>query len=475
MNRNRQSAPYQTRGLRSLTVDSRPFVSILCFCTPILLVPSLAVRSIIILILGVLIFSYEMALKLPVPMTPGTLLWLGSTLSYIVGGIVSKFLFEQTNDFGLVYLDSALLYLGLGLASYAFGMLLVGKPSQRDAKKITGLHFTPARIIVVVLLFILPVVGRTLVDDSSAIYSNLIIGALQSIEIFPTILFSVYLLQPRRVWWLGLLLLAASLALPWEDMLVGYGRMKLPFAIITLIFTYMSLVWYSGKRISLQAKLLLMLSPIFIFVFFTITSSYRQQIEFDRGTTEEYRSEIISQSVRELTRIDSILTIIEPLITRLIEKPSLELLGWIENDRIEQVGWTHEDTKQVILTWIPKAFFPDKGVGYGRDIMEFYGLSSASNNIPVTILTDAYRRGGVFGVMSMYFLMGVASTTIASKLQGSWGTLGLILAIFFASLHFLIYSEDVLEVIKLYIYRLPSSGLVIYAFLRATRIRGFED
>lgn len=458
-----------------IAFDSRPFIATLLFCVVILFIPSLYVRAVIILVLGIQISSYERVLGLPIPVTPGTMLWLGSTLSYVIGGIGSHLFFRQANDIGLPYLENALLYLGLGIASYAFGLLLVGQhlgPSARDTKRLFGLNLSPARISIFTSLFVLPVVGKSLDFGGSSfdVYYNLVIGPIQSIEHIPMIMFAFYLLQPRRIWWLGLLLLAASLAVPWEDMLVGYGRNKLPYAIMILILTYMTLVWYSDKRISLQFKLLIFILPIAIIIFFSIVSIYREEVRFQRDTIGNERIEILQQSVNEFTQASDVLATIEPILTRFIEKPSLELLSWAENGEIEKVGWTFEDTKQVVLSWIPKVFFLEKGEGYGRDIMEYYGLSPSWNNIPVTILTDSYRRGGVFGVMSMYFLMGLASTAIVLKLQPRWGVLGLTLVLFFALQHFRIYSEDVLEVIKLYVYRLPSSGFAIYAILYLSKI-----
>lgn len=450
--------------------------AVLFLGTGILLIPSLYVRAAIILIWGVLIFTYERYLDLPVPVTPGTMLWFGSTLSYVIGGIGTKLAFGQPEELGLPYLNSALLYLGLGLASYAFGLLLAGLhlgKVTRFKDNLSTLSVHPAAIWLVTALFILPVLGKTVAirGGSFDIYYNLIIGALQSIEKVPMILLAFYLVQPRHRWGLGLLLLGATLAIPWDGILVGYGRNKLPFALIALLLTWLALVWFSGQRISARTKLLILLLPIGLIIFFAINTAYRNQVRFQSDFTTEERLQFIDESITATTQSENVITAsIRPLLTRLVEKESLELLGWAEKGQIVQAGWTLSDTEQVILAWIPKFLFKDKGEGYGRDIMEYYGLSSASNNIPVTILTDAYRRLGVVGVLGIYFLMGIASTTVALKLMAHWSALGLVLVLFFALLHLTIYSSDMLEVLKLYIYRLPSSGLVIYAILRLTKM-----
>ena len=90
-----------------------------------LMVPWLPLRAVVIVGWGVLIFTYERYLNLPVPVTPGTMFWFGCTLSYVVGGLgtdlvdrslATNFLYAaESAGFGMRYLDSALLYLGLGL------------------------------------------------------------------------------------------------------------------------------------------------------------------------------------------------------------------------------------------------------------------------------------------------------------------------------------------------------------------------
>lgn len=463
------------------------FLVLLLIGILVLFIPSLPLRAAVIIGWGGLIFSYERYLGLPVPASPGTMLWFGSTLSYVVGGLGTDLIYEQlgTNflynelpGFGLRYLESTLLYLGLGLGSYAFGLWLAGQrlgPAVHRRDVVFELTFRKASVWLVGLLYLLPVLGKG-VDSSSetgtpTVYYNLIIGALMSIERVPMILLAFYLMRPHPRWWVGLLFLGAALTNPLGGILLGYGRAIIPWALVALVSVWLALVWYTGHRVSRRAKLLIALLPLCLVIFFGVSTAYRRQVGLDRTLTLEERLQIAQESSAQFARSENVvIDTIGPFVNRLLELPSLELLGWAESGLIEPAGWTLGDSKQVLLAWIPKTFFPEKGKGYGRDIMEFYGLCSSSNNIPVTLLTDAYRRLGLVGVLGIYFLMGVASTTLALKLLPRWGALGLVLVFYFALLHLTIYGSEVLEVFKLYVYRLPASGLVILVLLRLTRI-----
>jgi len=423
-----------------------------------------------------LIFTCERYLDLPVPATPGTMLWLGSTLSYVVGGLGTKLLYGSTFDAGLQYLDSALLYLGLGLGAYTFGVWLVGQgvgPLPRKRVTIFEQTLSTASVLLIATIFILPVLGRTVLSslEKSDSYNNLVIGALQSVESIPIILFAFQLRQRHSRWWTGLLFFAASLAIPFESILIGYGRVKLPFALIAMTSVWLALVWYDRERVPRRVKSFILLMPFAIILLFGITTSYRSQVNLDPTLTGEERLLAAQESARGLGASDNIVVYSTgQLLSRLVEAPSLELLGWAETRKIERTGWTLDDFKQVCFSWIPKVLFPEKGSGYGRDIMEYYGLSPSWNNIPVTILSDAFRRLGPAGVVGLYLLMGVVSTVIAVQIWPRWGALGSILVFFFAIQHLLLYSNDVLSVFTLYVYRLPTSSLVVYALLRLTHI-----
>jgi len=453
----------------------------ICVGSAALLIPSMVVRAVVIMGWGILIFTYERYLGLPVPASPGTMLWLGSMLSYVIGGLGTDLLYRYYGmnfiigfrlDLGLRYLDSALLYLGLGLGSYAFGLWLTGQilgPVSRQREVVSDLKFGNVSILLLGFLFILPQVIKDFISSSA--YNNLVIGALQSIEIIPMILFAFYLVRPHPRWWVGLLLLAAAMANSLSGILIGYGRAKFLIALVTVASVWLGLVLYMGKRISWKARLLIALLPLLIVLFFGFMTAYRQLQNYNRNTSLAERLQIAQESSLQFAQSRNIfIQSIGPLINRLVELSSLELLGWVENGNVKLVGWTLEDTKQVLLAWVPKVFFPEKGMGYGRDIMVYYGLSPSNDNRPVTLLADAFRRFGLAGVLGIYFFMGIASTIVAHRLMPHWGEMGLILVLYFGLLHLTIYSSEVLEVFKLYFYRLPSSALVIIIFLRISGI-----
>lgn len=462
---------------RSRTANSSEiYLAILLIGSAVLLIPSVPLRAAIILLWGYVIYHYERYLGLPAPVAPGTMLWMGSVLSYVVGGLGMRMFHPGELDAGMKYLDVALLYLGLGLAAYAFGLRLVGQRLGRiPTVRVYGndLRFSTPALWFLGAIFIVPVLVRSGITHSGTVdlYNNLIIGALQSIEAVPMIVLAFYLVQPKRHWWNGLVLLAATLAIPWEGIILGYGRIKLPLAIIAVTLTWLALRLLAGERVSRRAKIAIALLPFMLVLFFGVNTAYRERVGYSATLSPEERLLIAQESASMVTDSNNVLVSnIYPLVARLIEVPSLQLLGWAESGQIERVGWTLEDFKQVLLSWVPKTLYPEKGEGYGRDIMEFYGLSPAWNNIPVTILTDAFRRQGLLGVLGLYFMMGVLSTALALSLMPRWGALGLFLTIYFALLHFTIYSSDALEIFKLYIYRFPSSALIAYFLLRITQI-----
>lgn len=469
-----RSVPPEQVGFRSKRTDIL-FLAWLFSGSALLFAPSAELRSLIILSWGIFIFYFERGLGLPVPATPGFLFWLGNVLSYVVGGMGTNWFFES-GELGLRYLDRALLYLGLGLGAYTLGLSLVRQRHPRTTsqpKTVYELHFHPMSIVIVALLFILPVMGNYLLplSGTGGLYYNIVVGALQSIEQLPMILFAFYLLQNHWSWWALSLFLTASLAVPFEGILLGYGRSKMIFAVISLVLVWMGLMWYAGKRIPQRAKTILVAMPFLLMLFFGLATTYRETVAFDGELTLNERLRIAQSSMNTFALSgNSVIDSTGALLTRLVEAPSIELLHWAESGAIDLTGWTLGDLKQITLSWVPRTFFPEKGVGYGRDIMEYYGLSPSWNNIPVTVLSDSYRRLGLVGVLGLYFIMGVASTIIALKLIPQWRGLGLLLVFYFALNHLQLYSSDALSVFTLYVYRLPSSALVIYILLRFARI-----
>jgi len=448
----------------------------LCLATAGLFIPSVYVRAMMIIMIGTLIYMQERTLGLLVPASPGFSYWVTSFLSYVVGGIGTAVLYDARNGFGTRYLDSALLYLGLGMASYVVGMMLAGNPNKDDKqRKSTSINivFTTRSIVFFSGLFLLATIGMDIFRGSilGGLYYNLIIGALQSLEGLPPILLAFYLMQPGRKWRLALLLFSATFIVPFAGISIGYGRSKLLYAVLALLLIWISLKMHYQQRISRKAKLLILLAPIVATLFFGANTNYRVGVNLNSSLSIEERLQITQGSVSQIYHSsDLVMDTAGALVDRLIEKESLELIGRSEAGAIGQAGWTVRDLEQILFSWIPKTFYPQKGVGYGRDIMEYYGLCAPGNNIPATVLADAFRRSGVLGVVFLYFFMGLSSTAIATRLTQNWGILGILLAYYFAQLHLHLYTTDALYVFILYVYRLPSSALMIYALLRSSGI-----
>jgi hypothetical protein len=454
-------------------------IALLIFTTAALLIPSVYVRAIMIIVLGALTYLRERALGLMVPVSPGFAFWIGDSLSYVVGGIGTAVLFNVWDDFGIRYLGNALLYLGLGHASYIMGTWLCGNRVHPDMRKrrVTGeLTFNSFSICIIFALFVVPVIGMYYLKTAGfgKIYYNLVIGPLQSIQELPIILLAIYLIQSKPKLWVVFLLFGATFAVPFEGIIVGYGRMKLPFAVITLVLIWVSLKKKYEMKISSKEKWLLLITPIILVLLFAVNTKYRELVNLNPWLSTEERFQKIRDSSIDTFSIhyaDDIVTgMVGNLVDRLVEKESIELLNLSETGAIERVGWSLRDLKEILLSWVPQTFYPEKGKGYGRDIMEYYGLCAPSNNIPVTVLSDIFRRSGVLGVVLLYGFMGVLSTLIALKLTRHWGTLGMVLGFYFMVRHIALNSGDALGVLNLYIYRLPGSGLVIFALLFFTGI-----
>jgi len=444
----------------------------LCLTALCLFIPHIYARIIFFTVVGVIIFVCERSMKLLIPASPGFIFWFGNFVPYIIGGLGSIFVFKAWGESDIRSYENALFYLGIGFSFYTVGMLcahaFIASEKENGISQF-GLNINPLSVCIFSLIIILPVGLMTLIRGSSfePIYYNLIIGPLMSIEKLPVILLAIYLVQRNPRWWVITLLFIGALATSLEEISIGYGRQKIPITVVTLSMVYISMHLVYKKRISYFGKWVLFLSPFALIILFVINTIYRENINLNRLASMEEKEEALIYSSRELFHAGDIsIEYAFPLFDRLVEKESIELMNMVESGSIEKAGWTVGDIKQILLSWVPKIFYPEKGVGYGRDIMEYYGLCAPDNNIPVTVLADTFRRSGVVGIITLYFMMGVLSTSIALKLKGKYGAFGVVLAYYFALLHFELNNSDALSVITLYIYRFISSGLIIYTIMR---------
>jgi hypothetical protein len=452
-------------------------LSLWAFLTASLAIPSLFVRAVVLLAIGVLIYLEEDRLGLFVPASPGFLFWCGSYLSYVVGGLGTALLLDAWEDYGIRHLAVALPYLGIGFAAYYLGLRIVGgvvregAPIEANTKDLT---IGPRSAVLIALLFVVPVIARSLIhlDWVSLLYSNILIGALQSIEQLPILLMAIYVTQPRVRGWVAITLFVSAFAIPFQGMILGHGRNKLLLATFSFLVAWLSLQHLAGKKLSLKVRLLFIALSLVGVVYFGVISRYRQETRLDPTLTTEERLAILKHSTLALLygSDDVVGQTLGPLLSRLVERPSLELLNWAHTGEVERVGWSMEDIRQLLFSWVPKALFPTKGQGYRRDIMEYYGFTSGRASAPATVLTDAARRSGMMGVIFVYFLMGVASTLLALKVSRRGTSLAVLLAFYFALLHIALYSTDVLSIFLIYIYRFPSSTLVICVILWFTGI-----
>ena len=444
----------------------------LCLITACLFIPNVYAKIIVIIALGVFIFVCERKMKLLIPGSPGFIFWFGNFVPYIIGGLGSMFVVNAWGESDIRSYENALFYLGIGFSFYVVGMLCAHAfiASEKESGiSLLDININPLSVCMFSLIIMFPVVLMTLIVESSfeSIYYNLIIGPLMTIDKLPVILLAIYLFQRKPKWWVIILLFVGSLATSLGGISIGYGRQKIPIAVVTLSIVYISMHWVYKKRMPYLGKWLLFLSPFILIILFIINTVYRDNINLDHIASMEEKGEALIYSGRELFYAGNMsIESAFPLFDRLVEKESIELMNMAESGSIEKAGWTTGDIKQILLSWVPKIFYPEKGVGYGRDIMEYYGLCAPWNNIPVTVLADTFRRSGVVGVIMIYFMMGVLSTTIALKLKGKYGAFGVVLAYFFALLHLDLNNWDALSVFTLYIYRFISGGLVIYAIMR---------
>lgn len=448
-------------------------IQIIAVCAAIwfLLIPNPYSRSLIILAFGVLLYAWEKRLKMMVPASPGVMFWLGSVLSYIIGGVGQATLQNAWDDFGLRYLNDALLYLGIGFSSYLLGAWIAGaamtpktpRPLFREFK------FQDWKITVFCILFIAPVIFSSDARSVGTLYHNLITGAIQSIERTPLILLAIYLFVGRTRWWLIALLFCATFVVAIDGMMIGYGRSKMIFAVVTLVILWLALHQWEGIHLSKRSRLIIVFLPVLLFSYFGVMSVYRSSVGYDRGMAIEEREQILRESVLSTSSDGFVIDSLTLLTERLAQAEGLELLGRANSESFEKYGWTLADLKNILFSYVPKVFFPEKDQGLGRDIMEYYGFT-VLNNIPPTLLADSFRRSGILGVIVVYFLMGMLATCMTIFLNNCWGSIGPFLGLYLGISSMTFVSIDAVNLLQFYIYRVVSSGMVIVGLLYVTGI-----
>ncbi|UZR28735.1 hypothetical protein [Methylococcus mesophilus] len=446
---------------------------VLCGILCMLLIPFIFVRAFAIMLLGMLIYTHERQLKMLVPASPGFLFWFGNVLSYIVGGFGFAILADAWDDFGIRYLNDALFYLGIGLSCYVVGMWLGGvlKKQNTPINVFMDLKFSHVSIISISSVFLLTVLlggtGDSEMDVKSSYY-NIVIGSFQSIENIPLILLSIYLLQKHPKWWLVGILFCSKFVIAISGMSVGYGRNKLIFALLSISLTWLALHYWYGIKISNSAKLIILCLPFVVIIYFGIASTYRHSVKFDAYSSISERQEFLRESINSASSSNNfVIDSLTQFCERLVQAHGLELLGMAETGYIEYYGWTMNDLEQAIFVYIPKIWYKNKGNGLGSDIMVYYGFTEY-NHVPPTILADSFRRSGLFGVVIVYFVLGFVATTITIYFNNHWGSFGPLLALYVALSSTYFLSFDVMDIYTFYVYRIVSSGLVIYVLLRIT-------
>lgn len=451
-------------------------LAVLLFIDSVLLIPLMFVRIVAIILLGVLIYIHERQLKMLVPASPGFIFWLGNILSYIIGGVGLTLLLDGSDIFGIRYLNDALLYIGIGLSCYIVGMWLGGRLNKPNTPSnvFMDLNFSQTSVIILcALFFIAALMGgseETGTDYGHSVYYNLVIGSIQSIQILPLILLSIYLLRKKPYWWLIVLMLSSRFVIAIDGMLLGYGRNHLMDAVFVIALTWLALHFWRRINISNKGKLIFICLPFLVVIYFGILSTYRETIKFDRSLHISERKEILIEAARLSSSTNTFIKYtFTTLLNRLTQLEGLELFGMAESGVIKYSGWSGNDLEQAIFIYVPKTWYPNKGVGLGRDIMVEYRFT-VWNNIPATLLGDSFRRSGLVGMMIIYFCIGFFATTLTISLNNHWDSFGPLLALYLALSSYALVSYDVMSIYKFYFYRIISSGLVIYVLLRFTGI-----
>jgi hypothetical protein len=444
-------------------------------CILFLIIPNAYVRSLGILGIGIVIYRQEQSLNMPVPASPGFMFWFGNFLNYIFGALGYAILQDAWDDRGIRYIGPSLGYCGIGLSFYLLGIITVNNWMKRRKRNLpSGLFeefvFNRYSIVLLSCLFIFPVLvggGR-----SQTIYDNLVIGALQSIERLPSILLAIYLFKSKKVnYIISILLLLSSLSVGFEGLLIGYGRSKLLYAVSALVFVWLALHIWRNIKLSNKSKIIIFIVfPLLSFIFFGIVSQYRQAIQSysDFGINEslEVRREVLVSSAKSASLRNHLLDSLSDITFRFSEWYGLELIKMVDDNVVDLHGWNSIDVKNVLFSYFPRFLFRDKSKGLGRDIMRYYGLE-INNNIPPMLLTDAYRRSGILGIVFVYFIIGTISTFIAIKFIDRLGNIGLVLVfqISISMLNLTVY--DAISAFNFYIYRIPTTSLLIFIILKS--------
>ncbi len=458
-----------------MKVNTEREVIPLLFAALGLLIPSIYLRAAMILVLGVIIYRTERRLALLAPASPGTMFWFGNFMSYAVGGVGTGLIYDSWNDYGMCYLGDALLYIGLGLACYIIGMWIApsfvkNDMSWRDITK--DIQLKRRGFVILSAFFTLAVVVMHYFgfgyDD---LYGNLVIGAIQSIETLPIILAAIYLMRGGRGKWVVAMLCCSGLVTSLAGISMGYGRSKFIIIYIACVSVWLSLkLWYRIK-ITTKAKLTIMSIPLVLLIVFGFVTEYRELFQNQEDLSKGAKQEALAVANTTFWTSSNVITAsLGAIVSRANEVSGLELFGRAKNGEYEPYGFTFNDLKQIVLAWVPKKYFPEKGAGTGREIMVEYGFGEG--NIPPSLLGDTFRRSGISGVVCVYFFLGLLSTALAIKLKKCWGSFGIILSFYFALFFMQFHIFDVVGTFSIFIYRIPSSALVIYLVLRCSGILG---
>ena len=454
----------------------------LLFIDIILLIPFMVVRAVAIFLLGVLIYKHERQLKMLVPASPGFVFWCSNFASYIIGGVGLTILSSGKENFclsvtceeyiGLSYLNDGLFYLGIGLSFYLVGMWLAGLVNKPNTPSniFMDLNFSPATIMSISVIFFISTIagGNEEIDTDygHSIYYNLVVGSVASISYLPIILLSIYLLHKNKKWWLISMLFCSRFITSISGMILGYGRSLLIEAILALVLTWLALLFWRHIKITTKAKWRLISLPFLLLLYFGIASIYRDTAN-DRSLTNIERQEALTQSASSAGSSEFIINTLTQFCARAFQGHGMELFGMAETGIVGLSGWTENDLEQAIYIYIPKTWYPNKGSGLGRNIMVEYGFTEF-NNIPVTLIADSYRRSGLFGVIIVYFCMGFVATAMTVFLNNHWGSVGPLLALYLANSSLGLISADVIPLYSFYVYRMVTSGFLIYVLLRVT-------
>jgi hypothetical protein len=448
------------------------YYAILFLSLGALFIPSLYTRAGILFVMGRLVYLSEKHIGLTVPASPGTIFWFSIFFSYVVGGLGCILLLNEQNALGTHYLSQTLFYLGIGIFAYIISIetcSVLIKNRSILSLNLSNLNFNNKNITIFCTIFTIPVLLVGKLGALNLVYYNIVIGALQSFQFLPMILLAVYLTYKNKNIIICTLLFISTFSIPIAGIINdGYGRNQLLIAVASLIVVLLSLHNLLKLKLTLKHKIAFVILAFAMLVYFGVMTQYRDSINH-RAISGHERSDIFNESLKNSYNSNIFSNSCGPIVRRALEHESLELIYLVDKKIVPYFGWSTEDFRQILVSWIPRVFYPAKGVGYGRDIMVYYGFT-VYNNLPVTILADAFRRSGVTGVFVIFYLIGLIATTIAIKLQKLHTTMGVILTFYFALLHLNIYTADAVTIARMYIYRLPSSAIIIFVLLNMTKI-----